>query len=92
MQTMNVPCDRCAEFRQRFEAAGRRVLGCEPDASAPGLCTLRYELPQTVAAAPAAPATLASAVSAPATAGPATAATAPSAPPQTTAPPRRKRR
>jgi len=46
--SMNVPCDRCDEFRQRFEAAGYRVLGCTPAAN--GLCTLSYEWPAAVAA------------------------------------------
>lgn len=41
METMDVPCSRCGEFKQRFESAGYRVLGCDP-ASA-GMCTLRYE-------------------------------------------------
>lgn len=41
METMDVPCDRCAEFSQRFENAGYRVLGCEPRSA--GMCTLRYE-------------------------------------------------
>ena len=43
MSTMDVPCDRCAEFRQRFEAAGRRVLGCDPHPGKPGMCVLRFE-------------------------------------------------
>lgn len=45
MQSMDVPCARCGEFRARFEAAGFRVLDCEPSAAA-GMCTLRWELPE----------------------------------------------
>lgn len=41
METMDVPCNRCDEFKQRFESAGYRVLGCDPAAA--GMCTLRYE-------------------------------------------------
>lgn len=44
MPTMRVPCERCDDIRARFEqAAGFRVLGCDPDPADPGLCLLRYE-------------------------------------------------
>ena len=43
MSTMDVPCDCCDEFRQRMEAAGRRVLGCDPHPGKPGMCVLRFE-------------------------------------------------
>lgn len=52
MQTFDVPCARCDEFRRRFEDAGYRVLGCAPAAG--GLCTLRYE-PASAGASTAAP-------------------------------------
>lgn len=52
MQSMDVPCARCDEFRQRFEAAGFRVLDCKPSAAA-GMCTLRWELPEGAVPAPA---------------------------------------
>jgi len=74
MSTMDVPCDRCDEFRQRFEAAGRRVLGCEPHPGKPGMCVLRFEFAEAPAAAPA-PA--ASAASAPGAAAPAAATLTP---------------
>lgn len=47
---MNVPCDRCTEFRQRFEDAGYKVLGCDRDRAEAGMCTLRYAWPQDTAA------------------------------------------
>lgn len=56
MLTMDVPCDRCDEFRARFEAAGYRVLGCDAHATKGGMCLLRYEGPDVaVAMAMAAP-------------------------------------
>jgi chitosanase len=45
---MNIPCARCEEFRQRFEAAGYRVLGCTPGSG--GMCALSYEWPGESAA------------------------------------------
>jgi chitosanase len=51
--TMNVPCNRCDEFRERFENAGFHVLDCEPDPNEPGMCALRFERPgDAVALAP----------------------------------------
>lgn len=41
MQTFDVPCERCDEFRQRFERAGFQVHGCDPAGG--GMCTLRFE-------------------------------------------------
>jgi hypothetical protein len=45
MQSMDIPCGRCEEFRQRFEAAGFRVLDCKSSGAA-GMCSLRWELPE----------------------------------------------
>jgi chitosanase len=49
MQTMDVPCDRCDEFRARFEAAGYRVHACEAHATKAGMCVLRYAWPDAAA-------------------------------------------
>lgn len=58
METIDVPCKRCDEFRQRFQNAGYQVLDCKP-ASAAGMCTLRYQAPEA-AVAPATPVAAAS--------------------------------
>lgn len=65
METMDVPCTRCDEFKKRFEDAGYVVLGCDA-ASEPGMCTLRYEARNV---APAGTAALAATAATAATAG-----------------------
>jgi chitosanase len=56
METMDIPCARCDEFKQRFEAAGFTVHGCKP-AAAPEMCTLSYSAPGSAAMAAAVAAT-----------------------------------
>ena len=49
MNTIEVPCERCDEFRRRLENQGYVVEGCDPVDS--DMCSLRYRRPGEAAAA-----------------------------------------